>query len=115
MSSNPYGRLEYSDGRIMPGVWLASGHGYRPGWKPYRWRDPSASARRTALAAAIRASIGAEPDVWDSPPPMPVQRRPNSGLPWLMGCGTSAAYRRHLRHGEKPCAACTEANRKKAP
>ena len=26
-------------------------------------------------------------------------------------CGTAAAYRRHLRNGEKPCDACTEAKR----
>lgn len=27
----------------------------------------------------------------------------------LKPCGTSAAYRRHLRHGETPCDACTAA------
>lgn len=27
----------------------------------------------------------------------------------LKSCGTEAAYRRHLRHGEKPCDACREA------
>ena len=26
-------------------------------------------------------------------------------------CGTPAAYRRHLRHGENPCPACRRANR----
>jgi hypothetical protein len=33
-------------------------------------------------------------------------------LRWLMQepCGTPAAYRRHQRHGEKPCVPCTEAN-----
>lgn len=25
-------------------------------------------------------------------------------------CGTSAAYKRHYRHGEKPCEACRQAN-----
>ena len=25
-------------------------------------------------------------------------------------CGTLAAYRRHLRHGETPCAECRQAN-----
>ncbi len=31
--------------------------------------------------------------------------------PWrLRPCGTAAAYRRHLRHGEKPCRQCMEAN-----
>lgn len=29
----------------------------------------------------------------------------------LLPCGTAAAYKRHLRHGEAPCLACTEANR----
>lgn len=28
----------------------------------------------------------------------------------LQPCGTEAAYRRHLRHGEQPCPACAEAN-----
>ena len=29
----------------------------------------------------------------------------------LKPCGTPAAYRRHLRHGEVPCRACAEASR----
>jgi hypothetical protein len=30
--------------------------------------------------------------------------------PWLVkACGTEAAYRRHLRHGEKPCPQCLNA------
>lgn len=28
----------------------------------------------------------------------------------LKPCGTTAAYRRHLRKGEKPCGACRDAN-----
>ncbi len=28
-------------------------------------------------------------------------------------CGTEAAHRRHLRHGEEPCAACKEAHRRR--
>jgi len=37
-----------------------------------------------------------------------------SGVPrgdWaaLKPCGTSAAYRRHLRHGERPCDSCKAA------
>ena len=28
----------------------------------------------------------------------------------LKPCGTTAAYQRHLRHGETPCDACREAN-----
>lgn len=28
----------------------------------------------------------------------------------LAPCGTVAAYRRHLRHGEEPCAECRAAN-----
>jgi hypothetical protein len=27
----------------------------------------------------------------------------------LQPCGTPAAYRRHLHHGEKPCRSCTQA------
>jgi hypothetical protein len=30
--------------------------------------------------------------------------------PW-QPCGTRAAYRRHLRHGEQPCRACLAAER----
>jgi hypothetical protein len=30
---------------------------------------------------------------------------------WGKPCGTEAAYRRHLRHGEQPCEACTKATR----
>jgi hypothetical protein len=31
--------------------------------------------------------------------------------PWrLRPCGTTAAYRRHLRHAEVPCLQCTDAN-----
>jgi hypothetical protein len=32
------------------------------------------------------------------------------GRPVSAGCGTLSAYRRHLRHGEQPCAACRAAN-----
>ena len=28
-------------------------------------------------------------------------------------CGTPAAYRRHLRHGEKPCFECSTAERRR--
>jgi hypothetical protein len=32
--------------------------------------------------------------------------------PWtLKECGSTAAYRRHMRNGEKPCLACASANR----
>lgn len=30
-------------------------------------------------------------------------------MPDLKPCGTPAAYRRHLRHGQEPCDACREA------
>lgn len=32
------------------------------------------------------------------------------GPPATQPCGTVAAYRRHHRHGEAPCAACLAAN-----
>lgn len=32
-------------------------------------------------------------------------------VPNVAPCGTPAAYRRHLRHGEDPCSACRRANR----
>jgi hypothetical protein len=28
-------------------------------------------------------------------------------------CGTPAAYRRHLRHGERPCESCRQAERRR--
>jgi hypothetical protein len=37
----------------------------------------------------------------------------NSGMrPWyfLEPCGTAAAYKRHIRHGEKPDQACKDAH-----
>ncbi len=34
---------------------------------------------------------------------------------WLLKpCGTPAAYRRHLRHGEKPCSGCRFAEAQRA-
>ena len=39
--------------------------------------------------------------------------------PWqnadVQPCGTRAAYRRHLRHGEPACAACLEAESQRRP
>lgn len=32
-----------------------------------------------------------------------------SGRPVVAVCGTTSAYKRHLRKGEPPCAACREA------
>ena len=32
------------------------------------------------------------------------------GRPAVQPCGTVAAYKRHLRHGEQPCVACRTAN-----
>jgi hypothetical protein len=31
--------------------------------------------------------------------------------PATQPCGTAAAYKRHIYHGEEPCEACREANR----
>lgn len=36
------------------------------------------------------------------------------GRPPTEPCGTRAAYGRHLRHGERPCAACVQAARENA-
>ncbi len=36
------------------------------------------------------------------------------GRPATQPCGTEAAYRRHLRHGEAPCEACRTAHADKA-
>jgi hypothetical protein len=36
---------------------------------------------------------------------------PRPGARWAdpQPCGTSSAYRRHYRHGEKPCTSCRQA------
>lgn len=36
----------------------------------------------------------------------------NQGMRWsdVKPCGTNAAYRRHKRHGEKPCESCRQAH-----
>ena len=107
MSGSPFGRLEYEDGRTMPGVLLATGRSN--GWKPYVYRDPGASPERAALAGAILAEVGPETDVWDLPY-KPSSRSIEAYL--LRGCGTEAAYRRHLRDNERPCRECTDANRR---
>lgn len=33
-------------------------------------------------------------------------------VPPEFGCGTDAAHRRHLRHGEKPCEPCKQASKR---
>jgi hypothetical protein len=83
------------------------------GCAPYIWRDPAASARRTAMARAILAEVGGEPDAWDAPSPKPPATGRRRAAYLLKGCGTDAAYRRHLRHGETPCDECTDANRRR--
>jgi hypothetical protein len=82
------------------------------GRAPYIWRDPAASARRTALTRAILAEVGDEQDAWDAPLPTPPATGRRRAAWLLSGCGTRAAYRRHLRYGEKPCDECTDANRR---
>lgn len=62
-------------------------------WKPYRYR-------------------GAGTDVltpWMDEGPEPRVRRSENTRRLLVPCGTPAAYRRHLRHGESPCRACRDA------
>jgi hypothetical protein len=38
-----------------------------------------------------------------------VTRQPQA-KDWLRPCGTTAAHKRHLRHGEEPCEACRKAS-----
>ena len=58
-------------------------------WKPYRYRG--------AGEDVLTPFLDREPE----PGPPPGRE--------LMPCGTYAAYRRHLRHGESPCRACRDA------
>lgn len=40
-------------------------------------------------------------------------RTGHPGRPITKPCGTPAAYKRHIRNGEKPCDACRAANTEK--
>lgn len=64
---------------------LAARNGWAP---PLAWDDD------TIEDPDATPDLGADSSAWDRHP-----------------CGTSAAYRRHLRNGEQPCLACTEAHR----
>ena len=60
--------------------------------------DPSDTAALTAIRRRILDQAQARRWAW-----------------WLLKpCGTSAAYRRHLRHGEKACAPCRNAEAQRA-
>jgi len=85
---------------------LANGSTLRPEFRPYRWREPS-SPYRARVAAAILAEVGPEEDAWDSPEPQ-VTRSVDPR--YVKPCGTEAAYRRHLAHGEEPCGLCIDAH-----
>lgn len=82
---------------------------------PQRTKGERISARRTIANAARHGYL--PPLVWDDdeiddPAAQPHQPK-DTGME-RKPCGTEAAYRRHLRHGEQPCAAClrAEAERK---
>jgi len=57
------------------------------------WGGLSERERRRLQAPAQRRKPGQHSDLLTKP------------------CGTAAAYRRHLRHGENPCSACAAAQR----
>lgn len=40
------------------------------------------------------------------------QKREQASRKPVYGCGTEAAYKRHIRRGETPCEACREASRR---
>ena len=74
--------------------------------------------RQVLAVRAAMDAINAEPDTVPADPA--AYRRdpgPSLAVPAVRGrprtapCGTMAAYKRHRRHGEQPCMACTIANR----
>jgi transcriptional regulator with XRE-family HTH domain len=65
--------------------------------------------RRTAAARGYAPPLAWDDDEIDDPHALP--HMPHD-VPWtreLAPCGTPAAYRRHIRHGERPCGSCARA------
>jgi hypothetical protein len=58
-----------------------------------------------------KKATGAASGVWGGRRSVVKNAAPSSGGPHnLQPCGTAAGYRRHHRHGEKPCRACLAAH-----
>lgn len=77
-------------------------HTQRPGHQPGRWSITPKGAPMTPTPeyqrkrrARLAVEAGREPG--------------RVGAPTTHPCGTNAAYKRHQRHGEQPCAACRAA------
>lgn len=87
---------------------LAPGTVRRPAWiREQDWaRMPWPAQWRAARAGQRPVEPREELD--EVAPAGPYRGGP---VPASRECGTYAAYRRHLRRRERPCAACTEANR----
>lgn len=75
----------------------------------YAWQ----SVGRTIAMAEARGyapPLAWDDDTIDDPAAVPLHELADAGLGVeLAPCGTSAAYRRHLRRGERACRACTNA------
>ena len=72
------------------------------------------------MAYTYRGKLAGDKDPWQQPrhlkavpepKPAPVPKPAPKPKRELAPCGTNAAYVRHHKHGEAPCAACTEARR----
>lgn len=94
--------------RVLPTTFEAVRDLYDELWDQ---RSPGAHARRMANLALRKGwvpPLGWDDDCIDDPaasPSMPVDRPEKR----LAECGTTAAYRRHLRRGDKPCRDCSAA------
>jgi len=78
-------------------------------WLTFRLPDPADWFRLCfVLACAVPDDrTWRELTAWADGPPVPATAEVQA----LQPCGTRAAYRRHLAHGEVPCGPCEEANR----
>lgn len=64
-------------------------------WKPYTYRGTG----QDTVTAGIDFAV----------PPEPAHRGRRPARP----CGTTAAYKRHIRRGEKPCEECRQAEKRR--
>jgi hypothetical protein len=79
-----------------------------------RWLGPSSLEqvlREQEEREADRMSTAEYQRAWRARKAAEAGREPGKvGRPATQPCGTTAAYRRHLRNGEVPCDACRAAN-----
>lgn len=96
--------------RVLPATYGAVRDLYDQLWNR---RSPGLHSQRLtnlALRKGWHPPLAWDDDEIDNPAAKP--HEPGNGTWDHKPCGTLAAYRRHLRAGEKPCAACAAANRR---